>query len=1312
VVAAAARALGAPAVSVLGGETIERQLGSAPDQLAFTALPGEVVSVTVVPAREIPGFVPTWRIADVQGRPVRLSNGEQRCAGRCETAPLPDGALFVLRIADTGPGQGAYVATLEAVSATANGVSNGPPAPACARTRDGRADGTRALEPGTGLEGTIDGPGEADTFTLLATAGEVVRPRLVRTGGDAAFAPMWVALDARGTRLPQVGPDETAPIAVGGVVTVLVADGALRAARAYTIAVQHGSSSTTTSTIAPGSTTSTTSVDPVATTTTSTDPGEPSTSTTEPIGTTTTATAPEATSTTTTEPGGDPTTTSTIYAGETTTSTTGTLPGSTSTTTTTLAPELDLAAVVREPSLGPRGMLGTALAESSGHLVIGAPHEDVGSGRSRIRDAGAVLVVDVAGLPGSPTFGRVIARLVRPGTPVPGDRFGAAVAPAGDDGIVVGAPGARTVYVFESVQEARATTMGPPGAAADDGFGSAVVVAGDLVVVGAPEAGAGAAYVFDRATGAPRGLLTVPGLSAGARLGAALAASGSRVLVGAPGTSGLAGAAFLFDATTGALVQELAAEPPVPNDAFGAAVAFAGNDPVVGAPGSLDGQGRVVRFDAVTGNPARTYLAPSPRPQARFGAAVGFGQGLLVVGAPGDQTDEIAGGAAYTFDAASGMLVHRVQKPMPQERDGFGTGVVVVGSRIAAGAPGDDAGTVDGGVAYLFEGDALLAALRERLSADGFGSAAAIADDTLYVGAPEGGAGAVGFVARIEAGAAAATASLVSPEPRPTRFGAALAIVGSSLVVGAPEASAGEVDRAGRVYVFTDTAQQGVIENPAPGAGDQFGFALGALGGDVLVSAPFAGAGDTGLVYRVDAGTGRVRVTYGKTTPAAGDFFGAAVAGDAGQVLVGVPLDASGGAPTGAVHLFEADTAAVIHTIVNPSASQDLFGAAVALGQWIVVGAPLADDGLGVVGTVWVFDRATGALVRRLENPRAGTFDNFGAAVALMGADLVVGAPSADDTVADAGLVHLFDGATGQLRQTFRNPPQGAFDRFGFTLAADATSLVVGSPGPARVYLFDAVAPVVEAALVAPGARALASEPVAGSCGNGLVEAGEDCDDGNAIDTDDCRNDCTRGPCCTLDAIAPIERCDDGNACTRDLLDAVGGCRYEADPSAGCCETDADCGAGQECRVCVGCFIYHWDCCDVGSRCVAVGNPVCAGKSCIEAAYCLCEGKLACTDDAVPDELRAPFASACDTLRLQSSVAPDGTLTKPELVLARQRTRSARAALRKTLQVARVLARDGALGRTCRKQVVGQVREVRRAIPRGKRLRRCLAGEG
>jgi hypothetical protein len=170
------------------------------------------------------------------------------------------------------------------------------------------------------------------------------------------------------------------------------------------------------------------------------------------------------------------------------------------------------------------------------------------------------------------------------------------------------------------------------------------------------------------------------------------------------------------------------------------------------------------------------------------------------------------------------------------------------------------------------------------------------------------------------------------------------------------------------------------------------------------------------------------------------------------------------------------------------------------------------------------------------------------------------------------------------------------------------------------------------------------------------------------------------------------------------------GCQHSPNGKPGCCQSDADCPDGQ-CRLCVGCFVYRWDCCDTGSTCVP-SNAECVGKTCVDAAYCQCEGKLDCGAEPLPDALREPFALACNTLRLQVSVTPDSTVSKPELVIARQATRSARTSLRKAVKPARHLARTGEISKTCRKSVIAQVRVVRQAIPRGRKLRRCVLQPG
>src|SRR6185295_7924306 len=179
-------------------------------------------------------------------------------------------------------------------------------------------------------------------------------------------------------------------------------------------------------------------------------------------------------------------------------------------------------------------------------------------------------------------------------------------------------------------------------------------------------------------------------------------------------------------------------------------------------------------------------------------------------------------------------------------------------------------------------------------------------------------------------------------------------------------------------------------------------------------------------------------LTLEKATPETGDFFGAALAGDADQLLVGVPFDSRAAENAGAAHLYARVDGAIVRDFQAPDAAPAaLFGSAVALSDaWSVVGAPLADGEQADVGRVYVFERATGNLARTIENPAPAAGDEFGAAVAALGNDVLIGAPLDDALVADTGAAYLFDATTGDLRETFLNPAQGEFDRFGFAVSA------------------------------------------------------------------------------------------------------------------------------------------------------------------------------------------------------------------------------------------------------------------------------------
>src|SRR5207245_6966612 len=99
----------------------------------------------------------------------------------------------------------------------------------------------------------------------------------------------------------------------------------------------------------------------------------------------------------------------------------------------------------------------------------------------------------------------------------------------------------------------------------------------------------------------------------------------------------------------------------------------------------------------------------------------------------------------------------------------------------------------------------------------------------------------------------------------------------------------------------------------------------------------------------------------------------------------------------------------------------------------ILIGAPLDGSGGSEAGAAYLFDPASGDF-RRLQKDQPAAGDLFGTSVAALGPYLAVGAPGDDTGAPDAGAVYLFDQA-GRLLQAFRNPSPDPGDRFGFSLA-------------------------------------------------------------------------------------------------------------------------------------------------------------------------------------------------------------------------------------------------------------------------------------
>ena len=1073
-------------------------------------------------------------------------------------------------------------------------------------------------------------------------------------------------------------------------------------------------SETTTSTTQPEATTTTTQPEPTTTTIATTTTSEPVTTTTSSTTSSTIdalTTSTSTTSSTLAEPTTTTSTTSTTAAPVTTT----TAAPPVTTTTTTLAPqETPLPFVLGLTLASPKTPsfvaeeLGAALAASARRIALGVPHDETAG-----PDTGAVLVVDVEGAPGSTGFGALERALLKPGTPVAGDAFGAAVALVGDR-VLVGAPGddvratdSGGAYLFD-VASGAAMPVVPPGLASGDRFGASVAALGSDLLVGAP----GAAEVFLLSAGSGDVLHTYTEPSEtpqeGTRFGFAVAALGSNVIVGAPATVAGAGHAFLLDGATGDLMLPLLSPVDEPGDDFGWAVAAAGANILVGAPGSAQGSGKAFLFDGTTGVLLRTLQSPNGSAGDRFGTALALtDDGGVIVGAP------FAGGhgAAYAFDLVTGVLRRTYQKDAPVPQDRFGAATAAVGDRVLIGAPLDDSGSVDGGAAHLYSGATLQAVFRKRLPASEFAFSLDLDDDSVLIGAPMAARGR-GAVHRFDAATGALMSSVEGSAAEGSRFGFSAALRDGEGIVGAPFEDSGDGAQIGAAYRISGATPIERFGDPEPVPGNQLGFAVTSAGPDVVVGAPLSGGRDAGVVYLFDAETNKLRLTLEKGIAETGDFFGAALAGTADQLLVGVPFDSTAAENAGAAYLYSREDGAVVHEFQAPdAASADLFGSAVALSDaWVVVGAPLADGDAVDIGRVYVFERATGNLARIIQNPAPAAGDEFGAALAALGNDILIGAPLDDALAPDTGAAYLFDAASGELRETFLNPAQGEFDRFGFAVSASSAGLLVGAPGPSRAYLFRASSPAAPITIpVAAGfsirPRIIPQGSPGGTCGNGIIETGEECDDGNTVDTDDCRSDCTKPICCTLDPLTPTRRCNDGSPCTDDAFDPSAGCTHVENDT--CCARDTDCDGGK-CRVCFGCSLFPWDCCDTGSMCLT-RSPECAGEQCFAGVSCLCASGLECSGENLPPTISDLFSGACEPMRLEDSVSPEFSSTGHQAVVqARGHVRTARKMAKKTARMARKLANRGDISKACRKAVLVKVKNVKHAIPRGQKIRRCV----
>ncbi len=360
--------------------------------------------------------------------------------------------------------------------------------------------------------------------------------------------------------------------------------------------------------------------------------------------------------------------------------------------------------------------------------------------------------------------------------------YGSAAA-VGDDDVFVGEPanliGPGVVYVYrpanggwDQVQELLASD-----ATDTDGFGRSIAVDGELLVVGADAAGA--AYLFERRAGVWEESERIAPDAAVAGFGGAVALGHDRILVGAPGANGGAGNAFIFEsagdgwaltATIAGDGSDAASNAP---EGFGATVAQAGEWIFVGAPGGRvdmflrgqflqsppQGSVYVFRRNGDAWNRVDKLESPPRRAAgAMFGSSLALTGHEALVGAVG--TDDFAGAVyryRYAQDDASWNQDGRLAPFDSPAGAMFGIDLALGDNEALVGAPGAGTGRLEGRV-YRFtrsrSGEWSAAA---KLGASGlkfgsaYGAALAAKGDLIVAGLPgdDYGAGSAVILSRL-----------------------------------------------------------------------------------------------------------------------------------------------------------------------------------------------------------------------------------------------------------------------------------------------------------------------------------------------------------------------------------------------------------------------------------------------------------------------------------------------------------------------------------------------------------------------------------
>ena len=330
--------------------------------------------------------------------------------------------------------------------------------------------------------------------------------------------------------------------------------------------------------------------------------------------------------------------------------------------------------------------------------------------------------------------------------------FASDVVVAGDEVLVsesrAGGPDGGVVYIYSRSGDGwvEAGRLTHPQPSEENGFGSALAVAGDRLLVSAlnprPPASA-SVHAFVRTSGGWNhvGEIVAQGLAEGMLLGTSMAIDGDVAAIGAGSRAG-DGAVLIFRNDGGEWAQEALVEDPGTDErsAFGATLAVSGGQVVVGNPvaDSLAGAAYVYE-NGPDGWSMTAELTIADGPGAYFGMAAHATSDRILVSA-GDPFDQRGQVVSFTRQDGQWTEAGRLTAFDGGSSDGFGSTLAADGRTLWVGAPGANGRR---GVIYEFAGDGAdgwatvqKIVTRDREIGEWMGTVVAQGGDVLVSGMP------------------------------------------------------------------------------------------------------------------------------------------------------------------------------------------------------------------------------------------------------------------------------------------------------------------------------------------------------------------------------------------------------------------------------------------------------------------------------------------------------------------------------------------------------------------------------------------------